>query len=49
MNARHHDFSKKTADEYSFEAEEKAKIEDLKSLILKPNALKVQSVKKRTS
>ena len=31
---------KKTADEYSFEAEEKTKIKDVKSLILKSNALK---------
>ena len=39
-NARHHDFSKKTAVEYSFEAEEKIKIEDVKSLTLKSSALK---------
>ena len=39
-NARHYDFSKKTAVEYSFEAEEKIKIEDVKSLTLKSSALK---------
>lgn len=39
-NARHHDFFKKTAVEYSFEAEEKIKIEDVKRLTLKSSALK---------
>ena len=38
--ARHHDFSKKTADDYSFEAEEISKIEDVKSLISKSNTSK---------
>ena len=37
---------KKVADEYSFEAEEKTKIEDVKSLILQSNALTYSVMKK---
>ena len=47
--ARHHDFSKKNADQHSFEAEEKTKIGDVKSLISKSNALKRAVKEKRTS
>ena len=38
---------KKVADEYSFEAEEKTKIEDVKSLILQPNALTYSLMEKQ--
>ena len=44
--ARHRDFYEKTADEHSFEAEEKIKIEDTKSLISKSNTLKPALKKK---
>ena len=38
---------KKVADEYSFEAEEKTKIEGVKSLILQPNALTYSLMEKQ--
>ena len=38
---------KKVADEYSFEAEEKTKIEDVKSLILQSNALTYSLMEKQ--